>query len=454
MNLRLPVLILIGMALGALVGALINAGWTAEHWASLGVYDAAAFKAHTDVPANEGAGLAAGALRLASEVNAFIGKAFIRCLRMIAVPIVVVSLVAGAAGIGDPRRLGRMGVKTIGLFFTTTVVAILIGLAIGNVARPGDAVSPEARSALAAAQPALAQKAITDAQGTSLWTLALNIIPANPFDALARGDMLQIIVFSILLGGALAMLPAARTRPILEALGVLTDALVKIIHGVLWLAPIAVFCLMAEVAAGLGVGVIKAAGYFCLLVVLGLALHMTLVYLPMIALLSRVGVGRFMRGIAPAQLVAFTTSSSSATLPVTMRCVRENLGASERTTSFVCSLGATINMDGTALYQALSALFVAQIYGMDLSVAQQATIVLMCTLSSIGAPGIPGGGIVMFVAVMQAAGIPLEGLAVILAVDRVLDLFRTVVNVTGDAAVAAVVDAGERTPSNGSPREG
>jgi Na+/H+-dicarboxylate symporter len=277
--------------------------------------------------------------------------------------------------------------------------------------------------------------------------------------------MLQVIVLAVLVGAALlllisreqnkadaeggsggddhAALPGLSAVTIARACEALGVVFITIGGWILRLAPIGVFCLMARTSADVGPEVVRGLAALCGVVVLGLAIHMLFVYGLLAVGVARLSVRRAALGLLPAQAVAFSSSSSAATLPVTIRCVRDNLGVRERVASFVCPLGATVNMDGTALYQAVCAIFIAQVYGIELSIGQQILIVLMTTLSSVGAPGIPGGGIVMFITVMQAVGLPMEGLAMILAVDRVLDMVRTVVNVTGDAVVAAVIDRWE-----------
>lgn len=449
MKLSVPVRILLGVLAGLAVGLALNAWWSPGSWAWLGVNDAAAFLARTDAPANAQAGVVAGAARLAVEATNFTADVFLRALRFIAVPLVLFSLIAGVAALGDVRRLGRIGLRTVTLFVVTTVLAIVIGLVLVNLVQPGHMVSEETRNQLAQARQADVAARQTQAtalgeQGAAVWRMLLSAVPTNPFDALARGDMLQVVVMALVLGAGLTLLPQDRRGPLVNLCESINEVFTTIIHGLMWIAPVAVFCLMVRVAAGLGTEVVAALGVFCATVVGGLVLLLVVVYAPLVWL-AGANLWRVIVGMAPAQLLAFSTSSSAATLPVTMRCVRENLGVSERTTSFVCSLGATINMDGTALYQAISAVFIAQLYNMDLTLGQQLTLVAATTLSAIGAPGIPGGGIVVFVVVLQSVGIPLEGLAVILAVDRLLDMFRTVINVTGDAVGAVVIERLERS---------
>lgn len=478
-----PIKVLLGVLLGLVVGMACHQFWTPSAWQSVGVGDARAFMAGAVNPANADATLAAQGVRFVIRVNALIGDAFVRALRFIAVPLVLFSLIAGVAslggvgggagggrgGAGGLRALGRVGGRTLGLFAVTTVIAITLGLVLANVIAPGRAVSEATRAGLAEANASAVSERVAQAEraaaDVSVWRLLLNVVPTNPFDSLARGDMLQVIVLAVLVGAALlllisreqnkagvgaaaggddhAALPGLSAMTIARACEAMGVVFITIGGWILRFAPIGVFCLMARTSADVGPEVVRGLAALCGVVVLGLAVHMLFVYGPLAIGVARLTVRQAALGLLPAQAVAFSSSSSAATLPVTIRCVRDNLGVRERVASFVCPLGATVNMDGTALYQAVCAIFIAQVYGIELSIGQQMLIVLMTTLSSVGAPGIPGGGIVMFITVMQAVGLPMEGLAMILAVDRVLDMVRTVVNVTGDAVVAAVIDRWE-----------
>jgi proton glutamate symport protein len=484
-----PIKVLVGVLLGLVVGVACHQFWTPSAWQGVGVGDAKAFMTGVASEANNSAGVLAEIVRTVIRVNTFLGDAFVRALRLIAVPLVLFSLVAGVASLGRAgesgqpdtgsgkgsggaaglRALGRIGGRTLAVFAVTTVIAIIIGLVLANVLAPGKFVSEQTRLNLAEANATAVGERVAQAElsrgNASVWQILLNAIPTNPFDALARGDMLQVIVLAVLMGAALLVLisrqadgarspanadgagstalvpiPALTIARGCEALG---ELFITIGGWVLRLAPIGVFCLMARTSADLGPEVVRGLAALCGVVVLGLTMQMVFVYGPMAIGLGRLSIRQATLGMLPAQAVAFSSSSSAATLPVTIRCVRENLGVRERVASFVCPLGATVNMDGTALYQAVCAIFIAQVYGIELSIGQQMLIVLMTTLSSVGAPGIPGGGIVMFITVMQAVGLPMEGLAMILAVDRVLDMCRTVVNVTGDGVVAAVIDRWE-----------
>jgi Na+/H+-dicarboxylate symporter len=282
----------------------------------------------------------------------------------------------------------------------------------------------------------------------------LEIMPTNPFDALARGDMLQVVVLALLLGIALNVLPRERSRPVLEVVEGLAEAFTSIVRGIMHTAPVGVFCLITPIVATLGFDVLMSLGAYCLTVLAGLAVIQLVIYPAVIKVFSPMPLRTFFRGISQVQMVAFSSSSSAATLPVTIANVRDKLGVPADITGFVCAMGAKINMDGTALMQAVATVFLAQFYGTELSVAQQASIVLTAVVSAIGTPGIPSGGMVMLVIVLRTYGVPAEGIAMILAVDRVLDMCRTIVNVTGDAAVSVAVASSEgalRKPAD-SPR--
>ena len=374
-----------------------------------------------------------------------VGTLFIRLITMIAAPLVLASLVAGAASITDPHALGRIGGKTLGLYLATTAVAISLGLVLANLIQPGVGLPADVSARLLAGYGEQAAARIERAEAVSFVDQLLALVPTNPFEALATGNMLQIVVFALIVGLALTRVAPAKAAPVIQFFDGFTDVLIKIVEGIMVLAPIGVFALIAAVTAEFGFGILGTLGWYSLAVVLGLALHAFGVYGPLVyfGTRGRMALGRFYRGLRNVQLLAFSSSSSAATLPLTLRATQEKLGVSERVAAFVLPLGATINMDGTALYQGVAAVFIAQVYGLSLGFADQAAIVLTATLASIGTAAVPGAGLVMLVIVLQTAGIPVEGIALIFGVDRVLDMCRTVVNVTGDAAVATVVAASE-----------
>jgi Na+/H+-dicarboxylate symporter len=333
------------------------------------------------------------------------------------------------------------------IYTSTTAVAISVGLVLANVIRPGSFVSAQTRDRLAAAGAEEAGRRIELAAAPNAWQTLLNIVPKNPFEALARGEMLQIVFAALAVGVALTLIPRERAGPVIAVCEGLTEAVTKIVHVVMLGAPVAVFCLISRVIGDLGLDVLGAVAVYAGTVVLGLAVVMYAEYPALLRAFTPVGYRRFFGAIAPAQLMAFSSSSSNATLPVTLDCAKNRLGAGEEVASFVVPLGATVNMDGTALYQGVATVFIAQLYGIELSLAEQLMIVLTATLASIGTAGIPGVGMVMLVIVLQSVGMTAEviagGIAVILGIDRVLDMCRTAVNVTGDCVTAAIVAHGE-----------
>ncbi|HDP99242.1 MAG TPA: dicarboxylate/amino acid:cation symporter [bacterium] len=372
------------------------------------------------------------------------GTAFIRLISMIVVPLVFASLLVGTASLNDIRKLGRIGGKTILFYLTTTSLAIVIGLVSANVFKPGSGLTKETQQQLLAnyAEEA-ASKIDTALQKPGLGETLINIIPKNPMESLAGGEMLQIIFFALMLGIAITMISRERAAPVIKFFEGINDAMIKMVHIIMEFAPYGVFALIASIIGEFGLGILGPLAKYSIIVVVGLFLHVIVIYSIMLKIFTKVKIVDFFKGIRPAQLIAFSSSSSSATLPVTMECVEENIGVSSEISSFVLPLGATINMDGTALYQGVAAVFIAQVFGMDLNIGQQLTIVLTATLASIGAAGVPGVGMITLTMVLKTIGVPLEGIALILGVDRILDMCRTIVNISGDATCATVVAATE-----------
>ena len=373
----------------------------------------------------------------------FIGDLFIRCLRFVAVPIVLFSLIVGAGGLGDVQKLGRIGIKTFLLYLCTTAISISIGLLLANFLSPGMGLTEDQQASLIAKSAETVATKIEAAKAPSLSQTLLNIVPTNPFAALAQGKMLQVVFFALSIGMGLNLLEKEKRAPVLSVCEALNDVFIQLVHVFMYTAPFAVAALIFKVFATLGLGVVSVLLKYCFVVLLGLAIMIFGVYLFLVRWRTSLSVKAFYQGIAPAQLLAFSSASSSATMPVTLRCVQENLQVKEEVSSFVIPLGATVNMDGTALYQGVAAIFIAQIYSVDLSFADQLTIVLTATLASIGTAGVPGVGMIMLVIVLQSVGMTPNmmtgGLAMIFGVDRLLDMSRTVCNVTGDCAVAAVI---------------
>lgn len=394
------------------------------------------------------AGFVANVADLAPLKNALvalepIGTAFIRLITMIVIPLVVASLLVGTASLGDIRKLGRIGGKTIAYYLCTTAVAVTIGLFVSNVVEPGSRIDAATRDRLSASFSAQAQEALAlAAEKPSVVKVLLDMIPSNPFAAAAEGDLLPLIIFTVIFGAAVSLVGDERRRAVLDFFNGVNDAVMVVIDWVMKLAPYAVFALIAAVVARFGLDLLKSLLIYALTVVLGLALHVMGTYALILRFLVRYNPVTFLRRALEAPLVAFSTSSSSATLPVTMETAEEKIGVSPEVSSFVLPLGATINMDGTALYQAVAVVFIAQIYGVPMGPIEQLTIVLTATLASVGAAGVPSAGIITLILVLHSVGLAAytpAGIALILGVDRILDMLRTAVNVTGDLTAAAFV---------------
>lgn len=371
------------------------------------------------------------------------GNMFINSLQLIAVPLILGSLIKGVSDLKDISQLSTLGLRTISLFIGTSVIAVSVGLIVVNVIQPGKTIQTETREVLMESYGESASKSIQSAsEHRELGPLhALeSLIPNNIFEATTEnGNMLQIIVFAIFFGIGLILIPKKQAEPVKAFFDGFTEVILKLIDLIMLAAPIGVFALMAGlVVEAPSQDLFVALFWYALSVVLGLT-TMLFIYGLLVYLFTKKKLSFFYRGISPAQLLGFSTSSSAATLPVTMERVEEHLGVKKDVVSFVIPMGATINMDGTTLYQAVAAVFIAQVFGMDLSLTTQLGIVLTATLASIGAAAVPGTGIVMLVIVLAQAGIPEAGLALIFAVDRPLDMLRTTVNITGDAAVAMIV---------------
>ncbi len=373
-----------------------------------------------------------------------LGIIFINFLKLIAIPLIITSLITGVAQLKDISKFSRIGIRTIGLYLVTTVVAVTLGLLLVNVVRPSRGLSDETRQNLlenyagvASGKIELAEKAKDSGPLQPL----VDIVPDNIFEALTgNANMLQVIFFVIFLGIGLILIREEDARPVIGFFRGLNEVIMKLVDLIMLTAPVGVFALMATlVVESPSLDLFQALMYYSLTVVLGLVILIFGFY----PLIVRVFAGRsyrfFLKGIAPAQLLAFSTSSSAATLPVTMERVEEHLGVEEEVASFVLPVGATVNMDGTSLYQAVAAVFIANTLGLELNLTQQLTIVLTATLASIGSAAVPGAGMVMLVIVLNAIGVPEAGLALIFAVDRPLDMLRTVANVTSDASVSMIV---------------
>ncbi len=371
------------------------------------------------------------------------GTIFINLLKLIAVPLILASLIKGISDLKDISKLSKMGGRTIGLYILTTVLAVSIGLVIVNIIKPGSYISEQTRTELVASYTADANSKIEAANKQSevgpLQSL-IDIVPDNIIKASAdNGNMLQVIFFAVIFGIAMIFLPEDKSKPVKDFFDSFNEIILKMIDLIMLFSPIGVFALLAAIVAeSPSLDLFKALGMYGLTVIIGLILVMC-IYLVLVKVFAKKSPRFFIDGISPAQLLAFSTSSSAATLPVTMERTVDNLGVDDEVASFVLPIGATINMDGTSLYQAVAAVFIAQSFGMDLSLATQLGIIVTATLASIGSAAVPGAGMVMLVIVLAQAGIPEAGLALIFAIDRPLDMCRTTVNVTGDAAVSMIV---------------
>jgi len=369
-----------------------------------------------------------------------LGQAFIRLLIMIVIPLVMASLIIGTASLGDLKKLGRIGIKTIGYYLVATALAVALGLVVASTLKPGAGLDEEVKTQL-----------LTDYAGTNearlesmqeppgLQDILFNIIPRNPFASMANMDMLQIIFFALFLGIALTVLTEEKRKPLIDVLESVNDAMVVIVEMIMKIAPYGVFVLIAAVAGRFGFGVIVSLLQY-VLVGVGTMVLFTLTFYPITL--------RFFSGMSPVfffkrfyevMVFAFSTSSSNAALPINLKITEDDLGVSRDVASFVLPLGATVNMNGTGIYHGVSTIFIAQVYGITLTPGQLIIVVITATLASIGAAGVPGIGFITLAIVLEALGIPLEGLAMVLGVERILDMTRTAVNVTGDSAAAVWV---------------
>jgi len=360
-----------------------------------------------------------------------IGTLFVNAIKMLIVPLVFCSLVVGVTSMQDTRQLGRIGLKSLVLYLGTTAVAISIGLGMGTLFAPGEGIGMVAGDGAVAAKEA----------PTLVQTL-LNMIPINPVDSLAAGNILQIIVFALGLGIALNLC-GDKAKPAVAVFESLAEAMYKLTELVMKLAPYGVFGLMAWVAGKYGIEILLPLIKVIAVVYIGCLIHVLVVYTGLIGSLGRLNPVRYLKGLANPAAVAFTTTSSSGTLPATIKAAQQELGVSKGISSFVLPLGATINMDGTALYQGVCAPFIAQAFGIDLALSDYLLIIMTSTLASIGTAGVPGAGLIMLSLVLTTVGLPMEGLAIVAGIDRILDMARTSVNVCGDLMVSVLVARSE-----------
>lgn len=372
------------------------------------------------------------------------GTIFINTLKVIAIPLIIASLIKGVSDLDDIRQLSRMGTRTLGIFIITTLLSVTLGLLVVNVISPGTFISETTRLELMESFGAKAGQNVskaTETQGKGPLSALVDIIPDNIVAAASsNGNMLQVIFFVVFFGIGLILIKKEQAEPVKRFFDGVNEVILKMIDLIMLAAPYGVFALLtALVVESPSSDVFKALGMYALTVVLGLALLLFGLYPTLVRLFAGISYTDFFKGLAPAQLLAFSTSSSAATLPVTMERVEEHIGVEKEVVSFVCPVGATINMDGTSLYQAVAAVFISQAFGDSVTLGEQLTIVLTATLASIGSAAVPGAGILMLVIVLESIGVNPAGIALIFAVDRPLDMLRTVVNVTSDATVAVLI---------------
>lgn len=377
------------------------------------------------------------------------GTIFLKLLKLIAVPLIFVSLVKGISSLTDITKLSRIGYKTIAIYLVTTVFATTVGLVMVNIVKPGNVFPEEKQEQYRqkfGGQVELRQESAAEMKDESPLRFFVDMVPDNFFRAAGdNSKMLQIIFFAILFSIALVLVPGDKTQVVKDFFDGLNDVILKIVDIIMRFAPFGVLALMAALVVDFsGDGdIFTALGMYMLTVVFALLFLIVVFYPALMRIFTKMGIKTFLKGILPAQLVGFTTSSSAATLPVTLKQVTNELKVSKPIANFVLPVGVTINMDGTSCYQAIAAVFIAQVFGIDLTLVQQLTIVLTATLASIGSPGIPSGSIVMLIIVLNSVGLPVEGLALILGVDRPLDMLRTAVNIAGDSTVASIVASSE-----------
>ena len=383
------------------------------------------------------------------------GTIFLNLLKLIAVPLVVSSLITGVASLSDTRKLSRIGMKTILLYIGTTAVAVSIGLILVNLLEPGSAIPDSYQETLSNEyiEKAADKKSAADSVQKNRGPLQplVDMVPSNIFSAASNNsNMLQVVFISIIFGISLIGIDRKFSKPVLDFLEGINQLIIKLVEMIMYFAPYGVFALIAKTISSVSgdisqiSSILSALLFYMGVVIAGLFMHMSITYISILKIFTNISLKHFFKSIGPVQLVAFSTSSSGATLPVTMKRCEKDLGVSEEISSFVLPLGATINMDGTALYQGVAAVFIAQAVGMDLTFADQFTIVATAVLASIGTAAVPGAGIIMLVIILEAINVPSEGIALILGVDRILDMIRTTTNVTGDATIACAMDSLEK----------
>jgi DAACS family dicarboxylate/amino acid:cation (Na+ or H+) symporter len=371
-----------------------------------------------------------------------VGTIFLRLLFMLVVPLVVSALALGVAGLGDVRALGRIGIRTLAYTIAVSSISVLLGVGLVNLIRPGDGISPELRARLAeraASAPVVA--APKAGMGADFF---VNLVPANPVRAMADGDMLAVMTFALLLGVGILLTRTDAARRLEDALQGLYDVVMRLLDLVIGLAPLGVACLVFSLTARLGFDVLRQLAAYVGVVLLALGLQQFVVYSASVSWLGGMAPATFFRGVREAMLTAFSTASSNATLPTALRVAETELRLPPHVSRFVLTIGSTANQNGTALFEGVTVLFLAQFYGVALTLAQQLMVVAICILGGIGTAGVPGGCIPVIAMMLGMIGVPVEGIGMVLGVDRFLDMCRTTLNVTGDLAAAVVVSRGER----------
>jgi Na+/H+-dicarboxylate symporter len=369
---------------------------------------------------------------LVDGIFTLVGNIFLNGIKMLVVPLVFISLVNGAASMSDIKKLGRVGTKTLVFYLTTTAVAITLAIVIASIVKPGMGLD---MSSLIKTEPTIAAK-------TSIVQVISDMVPTNPIAAMANGAMLQIIVFAILMGTGLAVL-GEKVKPVVEFFDHLNDLMMKMVSFVMLFAPYGVFGLIAKTFSGLGFDAMKPLAWYMFCVLFALLLHACLTYTGLLVGFTKLNPLTFFKKFLPTMGIAFSTSSSNATVPASIEAVEKKLGVSKSIASFTIPLGATINMDGTAIMQGAATIFISQLYGINLSLGAILTVILTATLASVGTAGVPGVGLIMLAMVLEAVGLPIEGIALIIGIDRILDMCRTVVNITGDAVCTIIIAKSE-----------
>lgn len=374
-----------------------------------------------------------------------VGQIFLRMLFMVVIPLVFASIALGVCGLGDIRKVGRIGGKTLAYFFGTTALAATLGLVVVNVMQPWERITPETRTELMDRFSTQAAGRVEQAQTTAKFgpETFVNIVPRNPVDAAARTDMLGVIFFGLMFGAALTLIPAARAKPMIEVLEALSDVVVKIIDFAMALAPYGVACLIFTVSSEFGIPLLIAVAAFVVTVLVALALHLLITVSSIVRFVIGMSPVTFFSRIKAVMITAFSTSSSSATLPTSLNVSETQLGVPRQIGGFVLPLGATMCMNGTSIFEGITVIFLAQIFGIDLTIPQMGVVMVLAVVTAIGAAGVPGGSIPLLVGILVMFGVPGEAIAIVLGVDRLLDMSRTAVNVTTDLTATAIIGKSE-----------